>query len=154
MSDVRVIWDVPNARGDWSLVAGDLERGHELETAILVSLFTDRIAHADDVIPDGTTDRRGWWGDGDPQLADSPLGSRLWLLDRAKQTEAVRLRARDYIVEALQWLIDDGVVARFDVTTEWTRPGMLGALVVAWDRAGGELARVATQVWEEIRRAV
>ncbi|WP_235210433.1 phage GP46 family protein [Caballeronia sordidicola] len=33
---------------------------------MLNSLFTDRQARADDVIPDGSDDPRGWWRDTDP----------------------------------------------------------------------------------------
>ena len=55
----------------------------DLQTAILISLFTDAQASPDDMIQDGSGDPRGWWGD----LGSSkPIGSKLWLLGRAKQT--------------------------------------------------------------------
>jgi phage gp46-like protein len=82
---------------------------------MLMSLFTDRQARDDDVIPDGPNDPRGWWGDTNPL---HPIDSRLWLLDRSKQTQEVLARAHDYIVEALQWMLDDGVLAFFDMTIE------------------------------------
>src|SRR5260363_352074 len=70
----------------------------DLQIAVMISLFTGRQARPDDVIPDGSTDARGWWG-------KPNIGSRLWLLERAKATEATRQQARDYMTEALQWLI-------------------------------------------------
>ncbi|MFM0220017.1 phage GP46 family protein [Paraburkholderia caledonica] len=83
---------------------------------VLVSIFTDRTSNPDDVIPDGAGDPRGWRGDiGE----EKPIGSRLRLLDRLTQTQEVLNNARDYINEALQWLIDDGVVASIDVQTQW-----------------------------------
>jgi len=126
MSDITTVWSGPlNGRGDWQLAGADLLSGDDLQTAVLISLFTDRVAQPDDVIPDGTTDPRGWWGD-DPER---PVGSRLWLLGRAKQTTETLAAAQDYIVEALQWLIDDGVAAAVDVVVQWVRPRVLGAQV-------------------------
>jgi len=114
MSDIRTVWDAAVARGDWMLSEGALLTGADLSTAMLVSVFTDAMAAPDDVIPDGTGDPRGWWGDQfDP---DAPLGSKLWLLEREKQTQTTLNRAYDYLAEALRWLIDDGVVARFDIS--------------------------------------
>ncbi|WP_042688470.1 phage GP46 family protein, partial [Candidatus Glomeribacter gigasporarum] len=93
------------------------------------SLFTDRQARPDDVIPDGSTDARGWWG-------KPNIGSRLWLLERAKATEATRQQARDYMTEALQWLIDDGAVARFEIDTGYSRSGRLDAQIIAYRQDG------------------
>lgn len=127
MSDIATVWSGPlNGSGDWQLDGADLLAGDDLQTAVLISLFTDRVAQPDDVIPDGTTDPRGWWAD-DPE---HPVGSRLWLLDRAKQTTETLASAQDYIVEALQWLIDDGVAAAVDVVVQWVRPRLLGAQII------------------------
>jgi len=123
MSDTATIWDVQNGRGDWVLVGQKLQDGNDLETAVIISLFTDRIAAPDDVIPDGSTNPRGWWGDTDPRY---PIGSRLWLLDRSTQTQAVLNRCQDYCAEALQWLIDDGVAASVDVNAFFPAREMLG----------------------------
>lgn len=143
MSDIATVWNVQEGAGDWQLAGQVMLSGQDLVTSMYISLFTDRLANPDDVIPDGTLDPRGWWG-------DTRLGSRLWLLERSKQTQDVLSRARDYVLEALQWFIDDGVVARFDVTTEFTRPGMLGIDVVAWDRAGNQLATRFDWVWSGV----
>ncbi len=107
MSDTTTLWDVANARGDWSMSGALLTSGHDLQTAVLISLFTDRIAEPDDVIPDGSNDPRGWWGD---EFSTVKIGSRLWLLTRAKQTQATLQRAYDYILQALQWMIDARLV--------------------------------------------
>ncbi len=126
MSDISTVWAGPmQASGDWQIAAPDLLSGNDLQTAVLISLFSDRVAQPDDVIPDGTADPRGWWAD-DPQY---PIGSRLWLLSRSKQTSETLAAAQDYIVEALQWLIDDGVVAAVDVLVQWARPSMLSAQI-------------------------
>lgn len=147
MPDIETIWSPAALRGDWAVTGGQLAAGAandlgDLSTSVIISLFTDRQARPDDIIPDGTTDRRGW-----PEDEDVPIGSRLWLLDRAKQTDETLRRAHDYIVEALQWLIDDGVAAAIDVRTEWSRPGFLGALVTVRRRDGSTTALDFAWAW-------
>lgn len=106
---------------DLSLAGYDLATEDGLRTAVIISLFTDRRAEADDEIPDGGDDRRGWWADS--------LGSRLWLLARSKETPDTLARARTYAAESMQWLIDDGVATAVEVTAEWARRGVLGLRV-------------------------
>lgn len=74
MSDITVIWDVDNSRGDWEFVAPALVTGNDLQSAVLISLFTDRIANRDDPIPDGTDDPRGWWGGTSAKTSRLALG--------------------------------------------------------------------------------
>lgn len=107
---------------DLALIGYDLAKEDGLRTAVIVSLFSDRRAEADDEIPDGSDDRRGWWF--------GTIGSRLWLLARAKEMPDTLARARAYAIEALQWLIDDGVATAVEVTAEWAQRGVL-ALHVA-----------------------
>jgi phage gp46-like protein len=128
MSDITTAWDVANGRGDWVLIGAMLETGDDLQTSVIISLFTDRVAAPDDVIPDGSTNPRGWWGDmaGDPRY---PIGSRLWLLDRSPQTQDVLNRCNDYCAEALQWLIDDGVAASVDIDAYFPASQMLGVVI-------------------------
>lgn len=147
MSDTKTVWSTPNGYGDWQMNGAQLATGDDLATAILISLFTDRIAEPDDVIPDGSNDPRGWWGDAGEA---TPIGSRLWLLSRAKQTQETLQRAYDYIVEALQWMIDDGVVAKFDVLVEWTKASELGAQVVAYKQDGSTVANAFSWAWQGI----
>ncbi len=145
MADIAVIWNPALGHGDWELIGAQLSGDADLDTAILISLFTDAQANPDDAIPDGSNDPRGWWGDLDEDYA---VGSRLWLLSRAKQTGETLALAQDYIAEALQWLIDDGVVAAFDITTEWTAAGLLGARVVAYKQNGTTVALNYNWVWQ------
>ncbi|NHB97019.1 phage GP46 family protein [Photorhabdus stackebrandtii] len=103
MSDITSYWDVNKIHADWLSGNGDLVTGNDLQTAIIISLFTDRQARPDDEI-DGV-DRKGWWGD---IGSDYQIGSRLWLIRRQKLTTAVALKTEDYAREALQWMLDDG----------------------------------------------
>ena len=144
MSDISIQWDVLNSRGDWVLPGSVLQTGNDLQSAVLISLFSDRLATSDDVIPDGSGDPRGWVGD---MGSDYPIGSRLWLLDRSKATNDVLTAASDYCYEALQWLIEDGVVAQFDIVTEWTKPAMLGIQIIAHKQNGTTVAMNFSSAW-------
>ncbi len=111
-----------------------------LETAVIMSLFTDRRAADDDALPFIDADRRGWWGDSYPDVPNDRIGSRLWLLARSKQTQAVLNRAREYAQEALAWLVDDGVASSVTVDAEIVRTGVLG-LSIAIQRPRAAVAR-------------
>lgn len=124
------------------LAGGDLATDSGLHAAVFVSLFTDRRASADDAIPDGTDNRRGWWADGWPEIPGDLVGSRLWLLAREKQLPDVLQRARTYAEEALAWLVEDGVAATVAVTAEWAAAGILGLHVVITMADGSRWADV------------
>lgn len=141
MADATISWDTANSRGDWSMSGPLLTTGDDLQTAIIISIFSDRMAQPGDVIPDGSNDPRGWWADD-----TVPIGSRLWLLRRAKQTKETLQKAYDYLAEALQWLIDDGVVGRFDISTQWVRTSVLGAQITAY-KPDGTLLTTGRYTW-------
>ncbi|GGJ14278.1 phage GP46 family protein [Neoroseomonas lacus] len=144
MTDIALIWNPLLARADVAVAKGDLVADAGLRTAVLISLFSDALARADDEIPDGTDDRRGWWGDMPVEgVAADPVGSRLWLLARAKRTEETRRRAEIYARDALAWMLTDGVAAAVDVTASWAgdRDDQLHLLVGIDRRSGGRTAR-------------
>ena len=171
MADIATIWNVDQAVGDWALspsswpiwvdeqgnsihdergrvvgndfIPGDgLVSGQDLYTAVLISLFSDAEAAPDDVIPDGSGDPRGWWG--------GTIGSKLWLRARSKATPTLLALVKADIAQALQWLIDDDVVAAIDVTTEFTRPSMLGARIILRRRDGARAALSFSRLWETV----
>ena len=150
MPDIGIVWDAARGRGDWARgdevpSGADDGTGGDLTAAVLVSLFTDRRATDDFVLTDGTTNRRGWWGD---TFEDEPIGSRLWQLERSKRSTAVLLAARDYCTDALRWLLRDGVVSKVDVQTFWAGRAALGILI-AIREADGPGAVIETRLpWE------
>jgi phage gp46-like protein len=141
MSDILLTWDPVHAAADLSIEANDLAREYGLETAVLISLFTDRRADDGDTLPDESTDRRGWWGDAVPVVEGDQIGSRLWLLDRAKQTPSVLRQAEEFALEALQWLVDDKVAARIEATAEIIRPGVRGLTIFIYRPGRADPAR-------------
>lgn len=107
---------------DLALAGADLATDAGLQTAVVVSLFTDRRAEAADVLPGGGDDRRGWWGDAFAEVPGDRIGSRLWLLGREKSLPKVARTVEEYTRQALQWLIDDGIAKSIEVFTELQGP--------------------------------
>ena len=150
MTDISTVWDVQNLQGDWVVSGASLQSGNDLTTAVLISLFTDRVAQPGDEIPDGTSDPRGWWGDNQPDGNNRPIGSRLWLLSRAKQTQETLSRARTYAQEALQWMIQDGVAELVTVDATWQGRGFLAMVVTIQRSNGTNVALNFKWAWEQI----
>lgn len=128
MTDIALIFDPLTLTADLGVASGDMVKDDGLTTAVLMSLFTDRRADPDDPVDPAspTGDRRGWPGD---LLADAGdrIGSRLWLLQRAKLTEETRSLVEFYATESLQWLVDDGVATSVTCTATIAPPSPLVA---------------------------
>ena len=86
-----------------------------LRTAVVLSLFTDARALADDDIPSGDQDPRGWWGDAYAQVPGDRIGSRLWLLSRSKKLPRTAQEAKSLAEEALAWLVQDRIASSVSV---------------------------------------
>ena len=61
MSDLKLTWNEWGA--DAAVEGHDLALEDGMATAVILSLFLDARARADDALPDGGTDRRGFWAD-------------------------------------------------------------------------------------------
>jgi phage gp46-like protein len=152
MSDLATLAPEGWVGGDLALGTGSLIDDGGLVTAVLLSLFTDRRAETDALLPDGGSDRRGWWGEVVPLVDDQPLGSRLWLLRREKETAAVITRARLYAEEALAWLVTSGAAASVTVDASVPRRGVLQlAITIMTPAAGTETYQYQ---WEWLRNAL
>ena len=133
MADVRIT--LSQEGGDLSLLGLDLERDDGLESAVIVSLFTDARCRPEE-LPLGEPDRRGYWADAYAMQEGDQTGSLLWLLRREKTINAVLNRARDYARQALQWMIDDRVAAAVEVNAEYLRRGVMGLAVSIYRPTG------------------
>jgi phage gp46-like protein len=129
MNDIALQWSDSQLSADVAVELNDLVQDGGLETAVMLSLFTDRRSEEGDELPPGDTDRRGWWADAAPVVEGDRIGSRLWLLEREVATQAVVDRAVTYAREALQWLLDDKVASSLEVSAEIPRRGMIGLVV-------------------------
>ena len=142
MSDIKTA-ALPDAGAtlgtfDWLVDGASLASDDDVQTAVILSLFTDRRAKDDDELPDARSDRRGWWGDAYADVDGDQIGSRLWLLARQKRVASTLQRAQQYASEALQWLIDDGVASTVGVQARGL-PGDVLDLQIVIERPSGTL---------------
>src|SRR5262245_62053734 len=153
MTAIRTSWNADRLFADWLFGASprgrDLDARVSLETAVVLSLFTDRVANDDDALPDDTGDRRGWWSETGLSLSDH-MGSRLWLFAREKRTEAVRLRLDQVVRECLAWLVRDRVARKVDVAVEYPRGTLdrVDILIVVTKADGRRLDFRYELVWQ------
>lgn len=132
---------------DIEIANGDLVADEGLETAVAISLFTDRRV-TDEQLPQGITEKRGWWGDMFADNDGDQIGSRLWTLQREKKTQELLRLAEDYAREALQWLIEDGVASSIGATAQFTGEAQSRTweIVVSITRPSGRTSRFEV-VW-------
>lgn len=91
-----------------------------LPRAVIISLFTWGRAKPDDELPGA--ERMGWWGDTYAPNEGDRIGSRIWLMSRAKITTKTPGQLKRYAEEALAWFVQDGVASAVLVDAE--RQGM------------------------------
>lgn len=112
MSDIKLVQK--GAKFDIGFSGADIELTDSLENSVAISLMLDtkaeqrnsEFAHVEHT-------HGGWWAD---SIDGYEIGSRLWTLCKNKNSEQTKETARKLCVDALQWMIDDGVAK--DVTAE------------------------------------
>ncbi|MEZ5709735.1 MAG: phage GP46 family protein [Blastomonas sp.] len=146
MTDLALGWNADGWHGDIAVTGGALTLDMGMRTAILISLFSDARAPDGAALPEESADRRGWWGDDFGEAGDQ-TGSLLWLISRAKITAQTLNQARNAALGALQWLIDDGIASRIDVTVE-AQQGQRLAIGVVLERPEGPARERHDFTWE------
>ena len=97
----------------------DLGRERSLRSMIVASLFSDARAPADlDDLPDGSSDRRGFWGND----ARGELGSLLWLHTRSKAGASTAEKLRGAVLDALGWMLEAGIASSVEAAVTATGP--------------------------------
>lgn len=116
---IQLLLDAASQTVDLQRPDGTLILSSELlDTVVMVSLFTRQQADSDDELPEPKSHREGWWADPYADERGYKIGSKLWLLGRSKTTRATLNKARIYSRDALQWMIDDGIVEEIEVEVE------------------------------------
>jgi len=162
------VWDASRGCADWALAGagetgnrGGLRATAAIETAVILCLFTDKRVEQDHplaYLADG--DVRGYFGDGVDVRADldeGPLGSLLWLLERAPLTirgTPAAAWAEQFANEALATLRDQGVCVRIDVSaTQVELESRLELEVALYGRDGAQIYnRKFDVLWNQVAR--
>lgn len=128
MTEIRITSGASPLETEIRIVRNDIETDEGLESAVAISLFLDARATAGDELPEGETDRRGYWGD--EFIENGSIGSKLWLLDRSPLTEPNLRLAEQFAREALAWMVTERVASAVDVQVSvvdgvrWIRVGI------------------------------
>ena len=101
---------------DIEIVNEELELVNNFDTSLQMSVYCERRADSSEVLR--TELRRGWWGNEVAEVAGFEIGSKLWILSQSRLTQNVLNKAISYAQEALQWLVEDRLLSRVEVTGE------------------------------------
>ncbi len=151
MTDIHLNWNSESFTADLSMQLGDIVTGREIETAVIMSIFTWRRANSDDELPEGETSRQGWWADTYADVPNDKIGSRIWLARRRKMTQATQVFIYDCLVECLQWLIDDEIAVKIDIETERQGLSTLAIKIIIHEASGAETALRYSFIWEAMK---
>ena len=116
MSDIALI--LKDNCFDLGITGDDLTPDNGLETAVTISLFTDKRV-TDEELPFPETNKRGWWGDMFPEIDQDQIGSRVWTLDRSKILNETLNRMNELCKESLNWMIEDGIAGEIAISSEY-----------------------------------
>jgi|ERR1035437_9480877 phage gp46-like protein len=162
MPDIRLISVIaPDVMTfDWlQTPTGLLDETQQLASAITVALNTDATADVSDVLPDPrSSDRRGWWGDLDAQAIWNgwPIGSKLWLLARAKIVDsgaregATTVRVKNYIMAALQPFIDNKICSQISVAVTLNNIRQITAQIIIYRGPKTAIQLNYEPLWDEL----
>jgi phage gp46-like protein len=149
--DILISYNNQTGTGDFAIVDGALATDDTLDTSVLVSLLTDRVADPGDTLPFGTTDRRGWWADTAflQQQGDNPpdlIGSKLWLRVNGLLTQANLNQMGQDVLQSLQWMIEDGVAQSVTCQPVQTGVGSAALPIVITRSVNGQPVTTAYDV--------
>lgn len=98
--------------GYWDLALtdeGDLVGSNSIDTAVLMSLFTDKRADKSEIRK--ATQRRGWVGNLFNNNENYEIGSKIWIHSNQGRMQADNLNnIVDDAKDSLNWLLEDGIV--------------------------------------------
>lgn len=111
-------FDVGTACPDFIIENGDLKADNGLQTAALISVFSDKRVTFEE-LPRGHKDRRGWWADLVSEPLNDEIGSKYWRLEAiGKVIESTVVELETVLADAFAWAIDDGLASKVVVTAE------------------------------------
>ncbi|MDU2810833.1 MAG: phage GP46 family protein [Klebsiella michiganensis] len=140
---IRINWHLP--------AGGDIEIEHNglsFDEGLVSLVYR---ADTSDEIPDGTDDRRGWPGN---SFSDFEWGSKLWLIDREKLTEEIRMKAENYAQLSMQPLLRYGYARNAKVTATIPRMNWLALNIILTRPDKTQLTVEIKKRWEAVENAI
>lgn len=121
MTFLRLLYNDEHGDGDLAVSAGRLVTSESLETAVFESLFRNRRASDDELKRWGFTpdQNQGSWQEDYALVPGDQEGSLLWLLRRAKKTDATLRAAEGFAEDALKWMRADQAAKSVSARAYW-----------------------------------
>ena len=105
-------FDVGGACPDMVIENGDLKPDNGLDTPALISMFSDKRISLEE-LPQGHTDRKGWWADLVSEPQSDEIGSTLWRLQAiGKVSNSTAVEMESVLADAFNWMLEDGIAAK------------------------------------------
>lgn len=136
MIDIKLFHDEKFGTYDLKTTGEDIEEENGLETAIIISLYTDRRVE----------NKNGFWGD---SLGDGEWGSKIWTLRRETLNPKIQKKLEEYAKDSLKWLIDDKVAKSITVSSEIINPMSIHLLIKIIRPNGSVLGYRFNNIWGE-----
>ena len=120
---------------------GDVQSEESLDTAILVSLFTDRRVSESE--QPNEYKRRGWIGN--ESTPGIQMGSKVWLYEQARITNTTLSGIADAATDCLQWMVEQGIAKNVSASASSTSTGV--SLNVTITRPTSEVEQRFYDLW-------
>lgn len=144
--DVKLTLDSDNFYDINFTAIGDFVMDNSFENAVNISVLQNKRAdESEHIIPEL---RNGWWGNELNNVLDYEIGSKLWLLGQAKNIQDTQNMARDYAIDCLQWLLDDGFAKDIQVETGRDSATSILTIEVKIVRFDGEVKKLSYRLWD------
>jgi phage gp46-like protein len=144
MADFKLIQNENDLTYDLAFEDNDFVLDEGLETSVIISLFSDRRVKKDE-LPQGVEGLRGWFGD---TFEGEKLGSKLWLLFRAKETQQTENLIGDYAKQALNWMQTENVAKEVAIDVGFPERGLARLEIDITKPTGEEITFRFDQNWE------
>ncbi|WP_397599218.1 phage GP46 family protein [Silvanigrella sp.] len=100
--------------------------GDSLESKIGMLLFTDTRCENYE-LPEYEQSKKGFWADA---FDKTNLGSKLWLLKRAKKTNNILNDINAYCIQALQPLVNEKIVSKIEIDSHFEKKAIVISITV------------------------
>lgn len=123
-------FDVGGHCPDLVIENGDLKADNGLETAALISVFSDKRVSLEE-LPSGHSDRRGWWADLISSPQSDQIGSKLWRIEASgKIVTQSTVELESVLLDAFNWMTEDGLATEIVSSAERTDTNEITGSVV------------------------
>ncbi len=138
-----------DADGIYDLVIdddGDFKKTAGMDSAIFISIFSDRRANPDEVAD--PMKRRGWCGTENTEDQQGNVGSGLWLREQSRLSKNDAEFRKMEAYQCLHWLIADSLAKKTEVTITQIPEDRSEKLNINITAANGGVTNTGFQLWD------